>query len=177
MKKTTQIGLFIAVVHLLSAGAFGQGGLLYVKVKRENIRKAPNGDRMGEVLAGTRVEVLEKRPKWVKIQFTGWIWENSLTSDSTMVDGFRIRASHILVKTEAEANRILDQLGQGADFEELANRFSSDRASGDEGGDVGIFGRGDLMPEFEETVFRLRVGEVSGVVKTALGYHIIKRTE
>jgi len=100
-----------------------------------------------------------------------------LTSDPTEVHGFAVRASHILVKTEEEAGNIIQQIINGTDFEELAQQHSIDRASGSKGGDLGVFGRGDLRPEFEEAVFRLKVGAISGVVKTDLGYHIIKRTK
>lgn len=100
-----------------------------------------------------------------------------MTSDPTEVRGFAVRASHILVKTEEEATNIIQQIINGTDFEELAQQHSIDRASGSKGGDLGVFGRGDLRPEFEEAVFRLKVGAISGVVNTDLGYHIIKRTK
>ena len=171
------IQLLPVVVLLFGTEVFGQGGNFYVRVRRENVRAKPNGAKMGEVLAGTEVEVLERRPNWVKVRFTGWMWEKSLTSDSMMVDGFTVMASHILVETEEEANKILDQLRQGAAFEELARQYSVDRASGVKGGDLGTFSRGDFREEFEDAVFRLKKGGISGVVKTELGYHIIKRTE
>lgn len=159
-----------------SACVFGQANPLYVKVKKENVRAEPNGTKIGEVLSGTAVTVVERRPNWVKVQLTGWVWEGSLTADATTVEGFKMRASHILVETEVEANRILAQLRQGADFGELARQYSVDRASGAKGGDVGTFTRGDFVPAFEEAVLQLKMEEVGGVVKTALGYHIIKRT-
>ena len=64
----------------------------------------------------------------------------------------------------------------GEDFEALARQFSIDRASGARGGDLGEFGRGDLRPEFEEAAFKLKVGALSAVVQSNVGYHIIKRT-
>lgn len=169
-------GLLILVL-VFSTNAFGQGGVLYVKLKQENVRAEPNGSKIGEVLAGTEVKVLERRPNWVKVQFSGWIWEQSLTSDSTGIYGFMVRASHILVETEEEAKQILSKIFEGAEFEELARQNSLDRASGARGGDLGKFGRGDFRVEFEDAVFRLKVGQISGIVKTDLGYHIIKRTE
>ena len=171
-----RIGWLLFMLLLFNVKLFGQAGQLYVKEKKENIRLRPNGTKIGEVLAGTKVEVLEKRPNWVKVQFTGWIWRNSLTTDSTEVYGFTVRASHILVETEAEAKQILDKLKHGASFEELARKYSIDKASGAKGGDLGRFGRGDFLPAFEKAVFHLKVGEISGIVKTSLGYHIIKRT-
>lgn len=153
------------------------GGTMYVKVKTENIRKGPSGEKIGELVAGTPVEVLERRPNWVKVQLTAWIWEKSLTSDSTYVEGFTIRASHILVSTEAEAHRVLEELKKGASFEELAKKYSKDTPSALRGGDLGEFQRGDFVEEFEKVAFGLKPGETSGIVKTALGYHIIKRTQ
>lgn len=172
-----QMSWLLILILVSSTNAFGQGGVLYVKLKQENVRAEPNGSKIGEVLAGTEVKVLERKPNWVKVQFSGWIWEQSLTSDSTGIYGFTVRASHILVETEEEATQILSKIMEGAEFEELARQYSIDSASGAKGGDLGKFGRGDLLVEFEDTVFRLKVGQISGIVKTDLGYHIIKRTE
>jgi parvulin-like peptidyl-prolyl isomerase len=147
----------------------------YVKIKEENLRDTPNGKKIGQVVSGTKLKVLSRKSNWVKVQVTGWIWENSITSDSTMITGYTMRAKHILVETEAEANTILAKLKQGSAFEDLAKEFSIDKASSAKGGDLGEFSRGDFFPEFEETVVKLKAGGVSGIVKSNLGYHIIKR--
>jgi parvulin-like peptidyl-prolyl isomerase len=160
-----------------SVELLGQTEYLYVKPKNENLRAQPNGDKTGEIVGGTRVTVLERQQNWVKVQVTGWIWDKSLTADFAAVDGYKVRASHILVKTEAEAAALLTQLKGGAKFEDLARQNSIDRVSGEKGGDLGRFGRGDLRPEFDNVLFQLKVGEVSSIVKTDLGYHIIKRVE
>ncbi len=89
----------------------------------------------------------------------------------------QIRASHILVKTEAEANKILARLKKGEKFEEIAKKESLDTASAKNGGDIGFFSRGQLVPEFERAAAGLKVGELSGPVKTSFGYHIIKVTD
>jgi hypothetical protein len=177
MKRRKSITRLSTLILICEAALFGQSGHLYVKPEVENIRKMPNGSKTGEVLAGTEVEVLERSGSWVKVQLTGWMQENSLTNDSTLVWGFRIRASHILLETEEEANRVLTQLRKGADFEQLAEKISKDRASGIKGGDIGEFERGEFVPEFENVAFHLKVGEISGVTKSKLGYHIIKRTK
>lgn len=85
-----------------------------------------------------------------------------------------IRASHILVKTEEEAQKILDRLEIGENFEDLAKGLSSDKASGLLGGDLGYFIRGTRLPEFEEVAFSLEKDQISDIVKTEIGYHIIK---
>jgi peptidyl-prolyl cis-trans isomerase C len=87
------------------------------------------------------------------------------------------RASHILVKTKKEAEGITAKLSKGADFEALARTYSADQATAAAGGDIGYFTRNQLVPEFEEACLDMKVGEISGVIKTDFGYHIIKLTE
>jgi parvulin-like peptidyl-prolyl isomerase len=91
-----------------------------------------------------------------------------------MVD--KIRAAHILVKTEEAAKAILARLQAGESFSKLAMELSQ-CPSGKKGGDLGEFGRGQMVREFELAAFKLKKGEVSGLVKTPFGYHIIKRLE
>ena len=93
-----------------------------------------------------------------------------------------VKASHILVlstedKAEDKASNILDELKSGKDFVELAKAKSQDPGSGAKGGDLGFFTRGRMVKEFEETAFKMKVGELSGVVKSQFGYHIIKVTD
>ncbi len=89
----------------------------------------------------------------------------------------KIRASHILVKTEPEAEKVLARLKKGEKFEEIAKKDSLDKASAANGGDIGYFSRGELVPEFERAAAALKVGELSAPVKTPYGYHIIKVTD
>jgi len=84
-----------------------------------------------------------------------------------------LRASHILVKTEEEANSLRAQITAGGDFEELARQHSVD-STAVRGGDLGFFQKGQFVPEFETVVFSLKKGEVSAPVKTAFGFHIIR---
>ena len=86
-----------------------------------------------------------------------------------------MRAQHILVKTEADAQRVLEQLNSGAKFEALAQLYSTDTASGRQGGDLGAFLPGTLLPGFEQAVKKIEPGKVGGPVRTPAGYHIIKR--
>ena len=89
--------------------------------------------------------------------------------------GEQVRASHILVKTEKEAKDILAQIKAGGKFEDLAKKHSVD-ASASHGGDLGWFGKGSMVPAFEKAVSALKEGQVSDVVKSDFGYHIIKLT-
>jgi peptidyl-prolyl cis-trans isomerase SurA len=79
-------------------------------------------------------------------------------------------------KAEAhrEAERVLGMLRDGDDFADLARRFSHDPASRQQGGDLGWHRQGDLVPEFEDVAFRMRQGQISGVVESPFGAHIIK---
>lgn len=88
----------------------------------------------------------------------------------------QVRASHILVKTEEDAKKLLDQIKKGADFAKLAKANSIDTGSAKNGGDLGFFSRGQMVPEFERAAFGLKKGEVSNPLKTQYGYHIIKVT-
>ena len=87
----------------------------------------------------------------------------------------KIRASHILIEKQSQALKILDDLKKGESFSKLAQKFSQ-CPSRKKGGDLGFFGRGQMIKEFERVAFALKVGEISTPVKTRFGYHIIKKT-
>lgn len=90
----------------------------------------------------------------------------------------QIRASHILVKDEDEAKAILAQLRANPEkFADLAREKSTDTTSAKKGGDLGMFGQGRMVPDFERTAFALKTGDISDVVKTQYGFHIITVTE
>ena len=86
----------------------------------------------------------------------------------------KVRCAHILLRTEKEANAVLERLKKGETFSKIAKKVST-CPSGKKGGDLGSFGRGQMVKEFEEVAFTLNTGETSPVVKTQFGYHIIKR--
>ena len=87
------------------------------------------------------------------------------------------RAQHILLEEVSNASAILKEVRQGGDFSELARIHSKDITSSEEGGDLGLFERELMVPEFDAAVFGMNVGDISDVVKTDYGYHIIKLNE
>lgn len=84
-----------------------------------------------------------------------------------------VKANHILVKTKQEAYSIKAMLDKGAKFEDLAKKYSK-CPSGQSGGDLGFFGRGEMVPEFEKAAFELPIGKVSEPIQTPFGWHLIK---
>jgi len=88
----------------------------------------------------------------------------------------KIKASHILVKTEAEAKQILGMIQAGDDFAKLAKTYSL-CPSKKEGGDLGYFGKGDMVKPFEDACLKANKGDVVGPVKTQFGWHVIKVTD
>lgn len=104
-----------------------------------------------------------------------------------------VKASHILISTQDEngkdlseskkkeakqkAEDVLRKIKEGEDFATLAKEYSDDPGSGSNGGDLGFFGKGVMVTEFENAVFSMKVGEISDLVETTYGYHIIKVTD
>ena len=94
----------------------------------------------------------------------------------------QVRASHILLKTEGKddaavktkAEEVLKQAKSGADFAELAKKNSEDESNAKQGGDLDYFARGRMVPDFDQAVFAMEPGQISDLVKTQYGYHIIK---
>lgn len=88
----------------------------------------------------------------------------------------KIHCAHVLVKTEKEVNAVLERIKKGEKFSAIAKDVST-CPSKKRGGDLGTFGRGQMVKEFEKAAFALDKGQISGIVKTQFGYHIIKRLE
>jgi peptidyl-prolyl cis-trans isomerase C len=85
----------------------------------------------------------------------------------------RARARHILVKTQEACQKLKDQIEAGSDFAEMARQHSQ-CPSGKQGGDLGEFGPGQMVPEFDKVVFSGEIGKVHGPVKTQFGYHLLE---
>lgn len=166
--------------------AEGKKELLDTMVVRELILQQARKDGLDkspEVAA--KLEELKKRVV-VEAFLKKKVEENASVSDEEMKkfyeenkekfkSGAQVHASHILMKSEEEARKVLKELKDGGNFEELARKHSIDSAAA-KGGDLGWFSKGSMVPEFEKVVFGLKEGETSGIVKTQFGYHVIKLT-
>ena len=88
----------------------------------------------------------------------------------------KIHCAHILVEKLSVAQELRAKIAKGESFANLAKEYSID-VSKKRGGDLGFFGRGIMVPEFEKAAFALQKGQVSDVIKTQFGYHVIKRLD
>jgi len=173
------ITVLIALLLITDANAqskIKQGDELFVKEKVENLRLSPGGSIICKLPQGTRLIAIEEQGNWVAVHLVGYIWKKSLTQSRFDIPGFTMRALHILVATEDEANEIKKLLDQGADFRQLA-RERSKGPNAAKGGDLGVITKGDLLPVLDKAISSLNVGAVSDVIKSPLGYHIFKRIE
>ena len=135
-----------------------------------------------------QVEESEVFADWAAFLTENRLTEESvrrLIADSLLTEGLtelrgvpkeaeQVQASHILVETEETGQEVLDKLDEGEDFADLAAEYSMDPGSKDQGGDLGWFPRGQMVPEFEEAAFELEPGETSDLVQSDYGYHIIR---
>lgn len=115
-------------------------------------------------------KILEPRIKITDAEMKTYFDENK----ATFAQDEQVKASHILVADEKTANEVKDKLAKGEDFAKLAKEYSTDTGTKDNGGDLGFFKKGDMVPEFETAAFSLGVNEISEPIKTDYGYHIIK---
>jgi foldase protein PrsA len=88
--------------------------------------------------------------------------------------GDQVKVAHILVKDEATAKKVKEELDKGGDFAELAKKYSTDTGNKDKGGELGWVTKEQVVPEFGNAAFALKKGEISNPVKSQFGYHIIK---
>ncbi|MFJ8354785.1 MULTISPECIES: peptidylprolyl isomerase PrsA [Bacillus cereus group] len=146
----------------------------------KEVQKAKDqyGEQFKAVLENNRLKDEDDFKKQIKFKLAMNEAIKKSVTEKDVKDYYKpeIKASHILVSDENEANEIKKKLDAGASFEELAKKESQDIASKDNGGDLGYFGAGKMTPEFEKAAYKLKVGQISNPVKSPNGYHIIKLT-
>jgi hypothetical protein len=181
-------GVVTAIVSMVSLGtamlpaarawqeSFYQGKTIFVKTAEENLRAAPSptGEKIGALAKGATLVVLQEQDKWLFVNLRGFIWKESVTGERGFFRGQPYRAAIILVKTEAEAQDLLKQLQAGGDFAKLAAEKSIG-PNHDRGGDLGDAYPGDFSQEYETAIMALKVGEISGIIKSENGFQLFKR--
>ena len=152
--------------------------LLYDEGKREGLDKDPDVERQVNELRRRLVVQRVMRKYQTPPPITDEQVRASYDQNAHVYSTTQVRASHILVREEETAKQLLAEVkANPGKFAELAQQKSTDTTSAKKGGDLGTFGQGRMVPEFERTAFRLKAGEMSDVVKTQYGYHIILVTE
>lgn len=139
------------------------------------IQDAGSVDKLNEYLSKNQM-TLSDLCQQVRNQLLGEAMLNRVTSLLT-AQVEQVHARQILVSTPQLAQEILKQLRAGKDFAALAKQYSMDEASKDNGGDLGWFPRGVMDPQLEAIAFQLKPGQISDVIKTQYGYHVIKVEE
>jgi len=175
-------------VQKMFEGAAGKESFLNELIKRELLYKEALKKGLDK-----DPEYVKKLEDFKKITLVGLLLQKEIegkvkVSDQEVKDYYeknkgkfapvtQIRASHILVKTEEEAKQIEEKLKKGEDFVQLAKKYSIDTATAKNGGDLGYFSKGQMVPEFESAAMSLKPGQISEPVKTKVGYQIIKVTD
>jgi len=155
-------GMIQEEILLQGAAAEGLDQDPAVKVRLEQARRQ------------VMIEELVKRKVLAQSQVTDEEARKMYEDNKPLFSADTVQVHHIMVRTQAEAEAVLRDLKEGKDFAELAKAKSQDMGSVEKGGDLGAIRRGMTVPEFEEEAFRLKEGELSPVIKTQYGYHIIK---
>ncbi len=154
--------------------ALAQQGMTLLEY-REGLKKQLTKMKIVQLKVKNRVQVSDQDVKGV--------YQQKVSIDA---DEFRVRARHILVAVAAgsdgaaEKNKVLAaraRIAAGAAFEDVAQEVSDDAASKVHGGDLGVFGRGEMVPEFEREAWRAKVGEVVGPFRTQFGWHVLRVDE
>ena len=163
---------FTAEERKLAAQRWVDNEILYQEAVRRGIKK---DSRVRARLRGLEQEFLADHLLFLELSERAMVTEEEVeayfeTHRREYV--YEYRVSHILVNTPEEAEEVVQQLGKRS-FNWIANRYSNDPVAR-RGGDLGYLTKGNMIPAFEEVVFDMKPGEVSGVIHSDFGYHILK---
>jgi len=150
--------------------------LLYLDAKDKNFEEEAGFEKMLEAAKHSLIQqyAVEKLIAGIKItdEEVEKFYEGNPQNFGTEEE---VSARHILVKEEEEARKVAEEIKAGKSFEDAATEYST-CPSKERGGDLGSFSRGKMVPEFEEAAFKLEIGELSHIIKTQFGYHLIEVT-
>ncbi|MGL4397142.1 MAG: peptidylprolyl isomerase [Hyphomicrobium sp.] len=157
--------------------------LLEFLIDNQLFAEAAEGEKLGESPDfATRLNYLKRRA--LREMYFEKVIKSSVSDDDArkfydeqvklLKPEEEVQARHILVESEEKAKEIKEKLKSGGDFTALAKENSKDPGSKEDGGNLGYFGAGQMVPEFDQVVFKLAKGDVSDPVKTQFGWHLIK---
>ncbi len=141
---------------------------------QSQIAMAGGEDELAQMLAGSGLTLTLLREALMPAQARVDVLRNDLLADAPAVE--QREARHILLETEAEADEVVAELADGADFAQLAEERSVDPGSGQQGGDLGSAVRGAYVPPFDEAVWNATIGVIVGPVESDFGFHVIEVT-
>ena len=152
-------------------------------IENQLFAEAAEGDKLGST-----PEFDGRMQYWRRRALRDTYFEKSVKESVTEADAKRlydqqvkllkpeeeVKARHILVDSEDKAKEIAEKIAHGADFGEMAKQHSKDPGTKEDGGSLGYFSRGQMVPQFEEAAFKLEKGDVSDPVQTQFGWHLIQ---
>ena len=160
--------------------------VLFEGILDQLVQQTILGDQVDELSTGTRLTLENEERALRANEEIKRVAEAALTDDNLQAaydkaygsaePAQEYNASHILVRTEEEATALIEELEGGADFAELAKE-KSEGPSGPRGGELGWFGKGMMVPEFENAVVEMEVDAIAGPIQTQFGWHVIKLNE
>lgn len=156
------------IQNLINANFYGMADSFYQALEQyglteESLKKDIKTELILRKIAGEQISISDEEAR-------AYFKENQQNYNIPE----QVEARHILVDTREEAEEILELLKSGRDFAELAGEYSKDTLSAEQGGSLGFFQRGEMVPEFEEAAFSLPVNQVSDPIETTYGFHIIE---
>ena len=170
---------YLIQMYVVADAAFAE------KVSAFDMRKQDLAEHAPATIAGAEISVRRFQALGLLVgEYYNKSIRNGITDEDAkgMYDNWvktftpreEIRAHHILVKTEDEAKDVARKLSEGADFGALAQELSQDPGGKMNGGDLGYFGRGDMVKPFEEAAFALEAGKISAPVQSQFGWHVLR---